>query len=615
MKGNLSFGVFIFLFSFTEQTTTQRDVCPPWFVPDNTSSTGCSCYHYTSKLNCGPDFPLLYFGYCMTYNNKTGVTEFGACPYIAHYNITAVGYSFHIQLPSNVSLLNEFMCGPLNREGPLCGKCKDGYGIALYSYTLECSKCWGHGYGWVLYYFLELFPITVLYFLVVIFHIRATSSPLTALVFMSQIVVYKLRLNVQLHMYFVNEVTGFPYAALQVLLVLCGIWSLDFFRFVIPPFCVSSNIKTVHALALEYLVAFYPIFLILLTYVCIKLHDNNFRPVVWLWKPFHKHFVHLRRRWDSEASIINVFTTFLLLSFSKILFVSCTLLYTFHVQYNYGDIPSKCVLYYDPTVGCHTLEFAIFAAIAVCVLVIFIICPTILLILYPTRLFRRCVSCCGFRRWHALHMFVESFQGEYKDGTNGTRDFRMVSASFLILRILTMATYFLSQPHGISSGLQYVLFTVSFCIYAVIRPYKLNLRNNVDFLILVLLEKMSFELFAGIYHIAPSDFTYYIKATILLLGVPHMVLIFYACYVLAKKASITHCLKRKLRRYMQVIRLTAEPDHNSLPDRLINPGEYEPVLPTTEEHTAAETTDTDNNEPDNENPRRLTPVYTYGSIS
>ena len=36
---------------------------------------------------------------------------------------------FFIQLPSNVSLLNEFMCGPLNREGQLCGKCKDG--IAL----------------------------------------------------------------------------------------------------------------------------------------------------------------------------------------------------------------------------------------------------------------------------------------------------------------------------------------------------------------------------------------------------------------------------------------------------------------------------------------------------
>ena len=36
----------------------------------------------------------------------------------------------------------------------------------------------------------------------------------------------------------------------------------------------------------------------------------------------------------------------------------------------------------------------------------------------------------------------------------------------------------------------------------------------------------------------------------------------------------------------------AESDTGYLPDQLINPGEYEPVLPTTEEHTAAELTDT-----------------------
>ena len=56
-----------------------------------------------------------------------------------------------------------------------------------------------------------------------------------------------------------------------------------------------------------------------------------------------------------------------------------------------------------------------------------------------------------------------------------------------------------------------------------------------------------------------------------------------------------------------------ESDAGSLPDRLINQGEYGPVLPTTEEHTAAELTE--DKEPDNEEPRRLTPVYTYGSIS
>ena len=25
-------------------------------------------------------------------------------------------------------------------------------------------------------------------------------------------------------------------------------------------------------------------------HLCIRLHNSNFRPIVWLWKPFHRHF-------------------------------------------------------------------------------------------------------------------------------------------------------------------------------------------------------------------------------------------------------------------------------------------------------------------------------------
>ena len=60
---------------------------------------------------------------------------------------------------------------------------------------------------------------------------RATSSPLSALVFMSQIVVYTIRLNVPLHMYIENELTGIPYMVLKALLVLCSILELRFLSF------------------------------------------------------------------------------------------------------------------------------------------------------------------------------------------------------------------------------------------------------------------------------------------------------------------------------------------------------------------------------------------------
>ena len=232
------------------------------------------------------------------------------------------------------------------------------------------------------------------------------------------------------------------------------------------------------------------------------------------------------------------FHNILLLSFSKILFVSFTLLYNFPL--NYDNIPCKCVLYYDSTVECSTLEYTIFSAIASCVLVTFIICPTILLILYPTRLFRKCVSCCKFRRWYALHMFMKSFQGQYKDGTNGTRDFRMVSASFLILRILILALFV--NHHRLpahTSEMQGAFVACTSCIHAITRPYKLNLMNNVDIVILFLLAILI--LVTSISASSSSLITYPILGSTLLLLIPHMILIFYICHKLAKKIGITQC--------------------------------------------------------------------------
>ena len=97
-----------------------------------------------------------------------------------------------------------------------------------------------------------------------------------------------------------------------------------------------------------------------------------------------------------------------------------------------------------------------------------------------------------------------------------------------------------------------------------------------------------------------------------------MVLILNISYKLTKKVGITECLKRIYKTLKRCITHTCQAevdvgiehefDTGSLPDRLINPGKYEPVLSTTEEHTAAEQTG-------NKEPRRLTPVYTYGSIN
>ena len=95
---------------------------------------------------------------------------------------------------------------------------------------------------------------------------------------------------------------------------------------------MSQGLTNIHVLALQYVSAFYPLLLIAITYACVELHGHNFRPIVWLWKPFHRCCVNVRRRWDSKASIIDVFATFLLLSYSKLLYVSLFLLQGTHTE-------------------------------------------------------------------------------------------------------------------------------------------------------------------------------------------------------------------------------------------------------------------------------------------
>ena len=90
-------------------------------------------------------------------------------------------------------------------------------------------------------------------------------------------------------------------------------------------------------------------------------------------------FCHFRRRWDSTASIINAFTTFLLLTSSKILFVSFTLLYTFPRQDCFVLWPKSWPSYLGV---CHVCIYS-----CVCVTSIHIN----FLLQYPTRLFRKCV--------------------------------------------------------------------------------------------------------------------------------------------------------------------------------------------------------------------------------
>ena len=96
------------------------DQCPPWFFYNATTKT-CECYSSPSTDNivkCTKKEALLKLGYCMTYEEESGFS-FGLCDNIKveRLNTTKDNY---IILPSSVSDLNDYMCGPMNRKDLMC---------------------------------------------------------------------------------------------------------------------------------------------------------------------------------------------------------------------------------------------------------------------------------------------------------------------------------------------------------------------------------------------------------------------------------------------------------------------------------------------------------------
>ena len=441
--------------------------CPPWFEPFNGT---CKCgdsingvvkcdeaLQESAVLNC----------HCMTYSETTG-TVVGTCL----YNCVKRDNHYH-QMPKTVEELNDAVCGHLNRGGQLCGECKTNYSPPVYSYNLQCTECSGEQYNWIKYVAIAFVPLTVFLVLVLCCRISATFPKLYAFVTYSQALSYPA--NVRVVLFLVNKKS---YSiAVRILLAIYGFWNLDFFRTLIPHICLK--VDTLQALALDYGIAFYPLALIIVTYVLIELHARNIRIIVWIWRPFHRCFARFRQQWDIRNSTVDAFATFLVLSNVKLLSVSFDLLIPNRV-YNVNGSVVGIYLYYDASVEYFGKKHLPYAILAVLVVLIFVILPILLLLLYPMRCCQKCLGCCRVR-WHALPIFIDAFQGYYKDGTNGTRDCRYFAGVYLLVRLILVILFAVTKSVTFIGMAPFVLIGVAMLL-AIVQPYKAEFStyNAVD---------------------------------------------------------------------------------------------------------------------------------------
>ena len=542
--------------------------CPPWLVHSPSGNGTCECSN-TSKdiVRCNESLQesSILDGYCMTYSESTG-TVMGACLYGFVPVRPKNADPLYTLLPHTTEELNNATCGRFGRDGQLCGRCKPGYHPLVYSVDVRCMKCSDSRYAWIKYIAVAYIPLTVFFLLVTCFRIRATSPKLYAFVTFSQ----TCTLHPFVHTFRFQFQLSIP---TQILVTLYGIWNLDFFRMVLPQLCLKVN--TLQSLALDYTISFYPLVLLLITYFLIKLHDN-FQFSVRLWRPFHRCFARFQREWNVKTSVIDAFATFLFLSSTRLLNVSFDLLVPTRVYYQNGSVVGL-FLFYDATIEYFGREHLPYAILALVILLIFVLLPLLLLLLYPMRCFQ---GRCGVR-WLALHIFMDAFQGCYKDGTNGTRDCRYFSALHLILRIALLTTYAITHTN-VFDALALVIVIVFAMLNAVIQPYKQEHSiYNVTDTVLVLILALLYAVYLGNYMAALRAHTFQGAMSILLVVVAVLPLFYISFIVLHWLAFRCEIGQKYVSRFQVWIKrifpnrnMTQSVSEESLPDRLLNTVEY-----------------------------------------
>ena len=554
---------------------SQSEFCPPGLFCVNSY---CKCGVYPDNIiSCNGTAAVVMRNYCVTFDKVRNATSVGG--YLRPWNASKSGNFYgskvlYHQLPRNIYHLNKEMCGSLNRTGTLCGSCKPDHYPLAYSFNMTCIPCPYASTNWLRYIMAAYLPLTLFYIIILFFKINTTSSHLFAVVYYCQTLSMPV-LARNMFILIISDTNPTFIMAAKVFFSLYGIWNLDFFRPFYSNLCLGIGVLP--TLALDYAVAIYPLFLIVISYFMIILYDKNYRVITILWSPFRFMFSLFRRKWDIRTSVIDAFATFFFLSNLKFLSVSFDLLiptavYELHpsgFNFTLGLFYSGDKIYF----GDEHLPYAI---LSIVLLLVFVILPIIILVLYPFKFFQRFLNKLPIRR-HILDTFTDSFQGCYKDGTEpGTRDYRWCASLFFIIRLFQFLLYCVTDK-VIYNVLATMTLVGHIALFAILQPFKSSVAHynsvNVVFLSFLTLFGMNAVGASVSVFIAPHYIKFFYMVGLLLGLSPQLYLIVGLFYCVYRYKMFGVGIVRRLKAWRSGYRGLPQ-ENEKLPDRIENSDEY-----------------------------------------
>ena len=533
-----------------------HQTCPPGF---NISESKRSCVCVPRLAQCA---------HLCNITNGTGlVTRQSGQQFWVGYDNASDGIILHPHCPFDhcvndtvvFSLDDADLQCAYNKSGLLCGHCKEGYSLVLG--TPQCRKCTNH-------HLVLLIPFAVmgvaLVFFLFVCKLTVVTGTLSGLVFYANIVGP-------------NRNIFLPVESTNAFSVFIAWLNLDFGIVA----CFYDGLDPYSKTWLQFV---FPVYIWVLVGLMVQVSRSSQR------------FAKLLGN-----NPVSVLATLILLSYTKIL---RTLIAAIHITYLEYPTYNREVWLYDANIDYLSGKHIPLFIVAVLVF-LFLFLPYTLLLLFGQWL--QAISHLRLFSWvnsARLKPFMDAYHAPYK------AKHRYWPGLLLVLRFVLLLVFaFQFNPQQDRASINLLAILVGAGILVVWAWISGGIYSNWC------LDALEGSFVLNLIILVGA--TFYVKPAHLAVGYASVSIAF-ATFVgiiifhLTNVTGITRYLKRKCAAVANIYghQDEVEPvDNDALPDRLLNPGEYEPSFHTPS--AAAEPAE----ELVNEAQRRLTPVYTYGSIS
>jgi hypothetical protein len=466
-KGTLIITPLGYRGSFTKMPFTMSQ-CPPGFILDHNKICQCShtldrFHRYNNIFGCNTTSLSFYIkskiwvGY-INDDNKTDNSDnlyTGVCPYRYCYK-NSKSYQKNRNEIKYISGLNisDQVCEK-NRQGILCGQCKNGTTVYFHSKLLKCrsSKHCSPVIGILLYVVSELLPITVFFAVIIYFNISFTSGFAYSVIFMVQ--------HIHLSLYFSESIVcNFCYVAITNSY---NLFEFKFFNSHNTSFCLWETNNPLDIFAISYVSVLYAISLVV---ILVKVMNSCL----------------IRRCNARESSIVQGMTAFLVLCYSRCADITFKIL-TIATLRGKGGIPyPKPVIFFNGEMTPFEGKHIIFAVPAIlCIVIILIPTPLCLIIDQPMLKLESCVKILRRQKlWTKFRErykpLLDAFQGCFKD------NMRWFSGMFFVFRVVVLtAVNEFDKPGSSYTNLQFTYLCILTSI-AICQPFIKGKHNLIAFL-------------------------------------------------------------------------------------------------------------------------------------